>query len=203
MFVQIMEQDPAAAGVVQELTFEITPKPLFYNAHVPTIWSGLQLTPNLTDLTLNLPATTPPSVFTGVHFARLHFLRTNLPHRVLVSFLSHHPTLSDLVMGPCGTSRACPLADVDLSHVTVLECSATCLAHVAHCDLNHLTVRRGSSRPSIDFASLPIAASLCSLTIDFFASDRDVLSGIALFAPFLRKLSLLERTCRSVSELGP
>ncbi|PIL36029.1 hypothetical protein GSI_01689 [Ganoderma sinense ZZ0214-1] len=163
----------------------------------PVIRSVLVLVPYLTDLTLLLPAETPPALLFNINFRVLKFFKTNLPHHILTSFLNRHRLVTILVLGPCGRSGGCPLAVGDFEHVTDLECEATCAKNLVHRRLRHLAIvgksLRGPRIPAI-LRQVPVVASaLYHLTMDFFPDDSDILHAIHRFAPFLKKLRLVER----------
>ncbi|KAI1795830.1 hypothetical protein LXA43DRAFT_1090464 [Ganoderma leucocontextum] len=200
-FVDDMSVKIRSGTRIQDLIIRLSGLPVFQDAHILPIYTSLQLVPHLTDLTLLLPATTPPDLLLDVNFGGLQFFKSNLPHAVLAAFLARHQSVSVLVLGPCGPTRRCPLLEVDLAHVTDLECDAECVRSLAHSDLFRLTIGKSTGGPRIGvvFRTSPMCASgLYSLTIDFFPDDVDVLDNLSLFAPFLRKLKLLEQRGASV-----
>lgn len=186
---------------IYDLTIHLSSLPVLQEAHVPRIRASLLLVPGLTDLTLVLPTTTPPDLLLGVDFPALQFFKSNMPHAALAAFLARHRSVSVLVLGACGPVRRCPLVEADLTHVTELECDAECVRALAHSDLFRLTISKSTDGPRIGVifrTTLVCASALYSLTIDFFPDDLDVLDKLSLFAPFLRKLKLLEQRGVSV-----
>ncbi|PIL29463.1 hypothetical protein GSI_08405 [Ganoderma sinense ZZ0214-1] len=196
LFVHEMSVTVRSGTGIQNLTIRLTGLPIFQETLVAPIRTSLQLVPELTDLTLLLPLAPPPDLLLNLKFKALQFFKSNLPHTALTTFLARHHSVSDLVLGPCGPAKPCPLYDVDLSHVTNLECEATCVRSLAHSDLFRLTIGKSTEGPRVGvvFRTSPVCVSgLYSLTIDFFPDDIDVLDNLSLFAPFLRKLRLLEQ----------
>ncbi|TFK82414.1 hypothetical protein K466DRAFT_500376, partial [Polyporus arcularius HHB13444] len=159
----------------------------------------LRLTQGVTDLTLFLPNNTPPDIFLLVHLHNLRLFKTNLSHRTIAQFLGRHKSLTHLVLGACGRVDECPLAALDLRHITSLECDASCVGAIAHGNLTHLTIDNRSPARYMSSILRDLAApasSLYSLTIDFFADDTDILQSIALASPMLKKLKLIEHPSR-------
>ncbi|TFK82787.1 hypothetical protein K466DRAFT_603392 [Polyporus arcularius HHB13444] len=200
-FVKVAELNPHLADAVRQLTIVIRPCTLVvYDARVtycPTMRSILRLVPKVTDLTLSLPKGTPPDIFFQVYFPDLCFFKTDLPHDKIRQFVDNHSTLSILVLGPCGNAGQCALSDLDLERATTVECDARCVGAVARKGLVHLAAQNDTTAYSIPliFRKLScVMPELYSLTVDFFPADTDILLSIALVAPRVRKLKLLEKS---------
>ena len=199
-FLQVAQTCADIGEAVQELTISLLPSALAdaasRNTFVPTIRNALRRTPNLTDLTLLLPKTTPAAIFFQISFPHLKLFKTNLPHSVIRQFLTQNNSISDLVVGPCNSRGQCPLQDVDLEHMTTLECHAGCLSALAHPGLVHLAVENHdpSCHMSVALCKLPVVMrNLYSLTLDVISDDTNLLFTVSLVAPRVRKLKLLEK----------
>ncbi|KAI0700644.1 hypothetical protein C8T65DRAFT_580128 [Cerioporus squamosus] len=156
----------------------------------------LRLVPNVTDLTLMLLKSTPPDIFFLVFFPNLQLFKTNLPHAKVKQFIALHTSLTIIVLGPCGHEGRCALSDTDLGRVATVECSARCLEAVVRKKLVHLAVENNSTAICVPliFRQLRTRMSeLYSLTLDIFPADMDILVSIALVAPMVRKLKLIEK----------
>ncbi len=205
-FVKVAEVNPGIADAVRELTISIRPYNLVVHearaTFCPTMRNILRLVPKVTDLTLMLPKPTPADVFFQVFFQDLRFFKTNLPHSKIQHFVAGHPAISILVLGPCGKDERCALSDASLDLVTTVECNAHCVEAVAHQGLVHLAAENESTAFCVPlaFRKLPyVMHDLYSLTLDFFPADTDILMSIALVAPRVRKLKLVEKSVHVVS----
>lgn len=205
-FVQVAHAYAAVGNALLEFTLDIHQNTLEDQAsrtvYIPTMRKALRAAPNLTDLTLLLPKTTLDAIFFQIYFPALRSFRSNLPHRKIRPFLVQHPALTTLVVGPCGAAGPCPLADIQLDQLTTLECHAPCLHALAHGGLVFLKVENHSATcyMSSILCNLPSPMlSLYSLSVDLFPNDTDVLLGILLAAPRVKKLKFLERPAKLVS----
>ncbi len=199
-FVQVAQAYATVGDTLLELSIDIHSSTLQDHAarvvYMSTMRKALRAAPNLTDLALLLPKTTPQAIFFQVSFPVLQSFKTNLLHRTVQPFLAQHTTLMTLVVGPCGTTGPCPLANVQLDHLTTLKCHAPCLHALAHGGLVFLKVENHSATCFMSkiVRTLPSPMpSLYSLSIDIFPDDTNVLSGILRAAPRVKKLRLLER----------
>ncbi len=207
-FLRVAEQDLRIGDAVRQLTIDIRPWNLVaYEARIsycPTMRGILRLVPKVTDLTLMLPKCTPPDIFFQVFFPDLQVFKTNLPHAKIKHLVTLHTSLAILVLGPCGQEGRCALADASLERVTTIECSAGCLQAVARPRLVHLSAENDSTAVCVPVIFRQLRAGLSdlySLTLDIFAADLDILVSIALVAPRVRKLKLLEQPIQVVSTL--
>nr|VWO94125.1 Immunoglobulin G-binding protein A (IgG-binding protein A) (Staphylococcal protein A) (SpA) [Ganoderma boninense] len=158
--------------------------------------STLQLTPNLTDLILILPAPFYSQLLDGLVFDNLQLLKTNVPHGHLVKFLSANPSIRLLDVGPCGRYKACPLTVSNLSQVSDFRCPIECATAIVH--LGAVRIRADLTRPrtvvSTILRSFPISFfAIYTLTLQFNPTDDDILASIARFVPMVRVLRLWER----------
>lgn len=162
--------------------------------------------PNITDLTMTLLSPVPVNLLQGITFPSLDFFKTNLPHAMLVEFLAAHPTLTTLCLDACGRGdeAACPLTAIDLRHVLGIECPTACIRGTSHSDLVRLTMHTTASVPDAPTVLSSLAppascASLLYLIIDVFADDYDILDRVAVVAPRLQSLKLVEKARMGVS----
>ncbi|KAI0755753.1 hypothetical protein C8Q74DRAFT_1441953 [Fomes fomentarius] len=160
----------------------------------------LSISSGVTDLILSLPSDVPDNLLVGLQLQHLQFLKANLPHGHLDLFLASHSTVTDLVLGPCAhvpAAGSCPLCALDLHHVTALECPIGCVSDNINPGLLRLTVEtHGNSTPYIapTLRSIsPPLLHLFALTLDFYPDDYDILQNVALAAPRVQKLKLLEK----------
>lgn len=165
---------------------------------------ALELAPNLTDLILILPSPFPHRVLEGLTFVHLRLLKTNLPHRLIATFLSTNPSIRFLDLGPCGKSRTCPLRLANLSRIPDIRCPVECSTTIVH--LGVVRVRAELSRPTTVVSSVlwsfPISFfAVYTLSLQFNPSDDDILASIAKFVPMVRVLRLWERADYEVREL--
>ncbi|RDX50949.1 hypothetical protein OH76DRAFT_1481996 [Lentinus brumalis] len=200
-FVKVAEVNPGIADVVRELTIDVRPYNLVVHearaTYCPTLRGILRLVPKVTDLTLLLPKATPPDVFFQVFFPDLRFFKTNVPHAKIRHFVGVHPSIAILVLGSCGQEERCALSASSLGLVRTVECNTRCIEAVAHTRLVHLAAENDSTAFCVPlaFRKLPyVMHDLYSLTLDFFPADTDILISIALVAPRVRKLKLLEKS---------
>ncbi|KAI0340551.1 hypothetical protein BDW22DRAFT_1430698 [Trametopsis cervina] len=163
----------------------------------------LKLLPQLTDLIIQIYRVLPEmftdlyDILSGVELRALELFKTNLPHRAIIPFLQnfqHRRSLFQLVLEDCGLTNLCPLREVDLTHITDLECPIHCAQRTSTSHLTRLILHNASPSFSASDALLkmPIRSNLTHLTLKFFSSDLDILNSIILFAPRLRKLRLIE-----------
>ncbi|KAI0686205.1 hypothetical protein C8Q76DRAFT_699033 [Earliella scabrosa] len=155
---------------------------------------------NVVDLVLFLPYDMFADILPGIHFPRLQLFKTNLPHRLLKTFLTSHNTITDLCLQGCGRApgESCPLRLIDLSHVTAVECALECVSATTHPALMRLTAERmrdASPCPALVLRTLhaPLVA-LFALTLDFLPDDYDLLDRIVVASPRVQRLKLLERS---------
>ncbi len=196
----------AVGAAVRELTIDLAPpvfaEPQSLSVYCSAMRNTFRLTQGVTDLTLILPKNTPGDIFLLIHLHNLRLFKTNLPHRTIAQFLGRHKSLTHLVLGACGLVDKCPLAALDLRHVTSLECDASCVGAIAHGNLTYVTIENRDPDRYMSSLLRDLAApasSLYSLTIDFFVDDTDILQSIALVSPRLKKLKLIEHPSRLVS----
>ncbi|OJT09095.1 hypothetical protein TRAPUB_5 [Trametes pubescens] len=156
----------------------------------------LRLTPNVECLVLDLPSEAPITLLNGLHFPKLRVLSTNLPHRVLISFIANHGSLTSLALRDCdsGPQAACPLRGQELRHLEDLQCPSRCFAGIARGPLVTATVNLTRLTSVANLAIQTLSAShLHTLTVDCFSTDYDILSRVSLAVPNLRKLKLIEK----------
>ncbi|KAH9847485.1 hypothetical protein C2E23DRAFT_890017 [Lenzites betulinus] len=164
-----------------------------YPAH--ELRAALRLTPNIECLVLNLPVESPVTLLNGLQFPNLRVFSSNLPHRVLSTFLAAHPLLVSLALrGSCGRSAQCPLQGLELHHLSDLQCPSRCFVGIARGSLVTATVNltRLTSMSSLAIQTLS-SSRLYSLAVDYHSTDYDVLSRVAMAIPNLRKLKLNEK----------
>ncbi|RPD52283.1 hypothetical protein L227DRAFT_515047, partial [Lentinus tigrinus ALCF2SS1-6] len=192
-FLDDTHRDPAIAAAVTDLVVDVT---TMEAAPLHLLHQLLSIVPNLVDFILLLPPDVPADFLAGFSYHALTLFKTNIPHRCLLSFMENHPTLTTLCLDSCERADpACPLRTQDLSAIVTLECPLGCL-HKNPCrNLVRLTAGQRSSTCGIPaaFKAFPAAASLVYLTVEFFPDDYDVLHGIVVATPMLRKLKLLEQ----------
>ncbi|KAH9854806.1 hypothetical protein C2E23DRAFT_883370 [Lenzites betulinus] len=156
--------------------------------------AALRLTPNIECLVLELPPESPTSLLNGLDFVRLRIFSTNLPHRVLLSFLVTHSSLNALILRGCGRSATCPLRDFELPSLSSLQCPSRCFAGIIRGPLISATVNLSRLSSMSALAVQTISSSrLHTLTVDHFSTDYDILARVAAAAPNLRKLKLNEK----------
>ncbi|KAI9057612.1 hypothetical protein FKP32DRAFT_1681295 [Trametes sanguinea] len=158
---------------------------------------ALRLVPNIQCLVLDVPSESPVTLLNGVRFPNLRVFSTNLPHRMLVSFLTSHPSLDALALRNCGRGFACPLRGLQFRDLSDLQCPSRCFVGVVRGPLTTATVNlsRLTSMSSLAVRSLS-SSHLHTLTMDYFTNDYDVLSRIIFATPNLRKLKLNEKAQR-------
>ncbi|OJT15122.1 hypothetical protein TRAPUB_8319 [Trametes pubescens] len=191
-FMELATLNPAIGSIVQTLTIDFKHMVSF---SVSQLRAALLIVPNVQELLLYLPSPVPFGLLTDIRFRTLDFIATNIPHASLVSFLSSHPTVTSLVLGPCGKSKACPLAAVSTPNLVALECSVGCLSATSYSRLSRLTLdlpEAGVHMPTI-IRHMTNVSSLSSLTVDFFPDDFDIVDAIADAIPQVRKLKLVEK----------
>ena len=192
-----MVNDMDAAASVEELT--VQPRvPFLFEA----LLQPLVVTTFLTDLILILPFDPALDALDTLQFPYLELFKTNISHRGLPQFLALHVSLTDLCLDSCGrgADAVCPLAPVDLRHVTTIECPLSCISGIAHPKLLRLTCeRKGHLRPSSPTIPAVLRklrtplVSLFALTVDIFPDDYDILESIIPCAQRIERLKLLER----------
>ena len=93
-FMKLSEVEPRIGQALEELSIDLAhpvfahPRSLF--VYCRAMRNALRLSPNVTDLTLLIPNTTPPGIFSLVVMPRLRLFKTNLPHKTIASFVDVH-----------------------------------------------------------------------------------------------------------------
>ncbi|TFY56543.1 hypothetical protein EVJ58_g7576 [Rhodofomes roseus] len=191
LFVMSVRRDAAVGLAIEDLSLSL-PTDLEYP--VDAVRQCLRLTPNVETLILDLPSSSPVSILCGLTLPKIQLLSTNLPHQCLVSFLASHRSLRSLVLRFCGNGSNCPLRHVDLAHVTELQCPSRCLSGIARGRVSRATVNLTRLASNAVLAVRALSTSpLYSLSLDFYATDYDMLLRVAAAAPNLRKLKLVEK----------
>ncbi|CDO68113.1 hypothetical protein BN946_scf185044.g21 [Trametes cinnabarina] len=195
-FVLVGRYNTTVGRGVEDLSITLPP-----NTGYPAqaIRVALRLTPNIECLVLDVPVESPVTLLNGVRFPNLRIFSTNLPHRMLVSFLNSHPFLKALALGNCGRGHTCPLHGIELRDLSDLQCPSRCFVGVVRGPLTTATVNlsRLTSMSSLAVWSLS-SSNLHTLTVDYFTNDYDVLSRVIFATPSLRKLRLNEKAQREV-----
>ncbi len=170
-----------------------------------TLRRSLTLLPNLTDLILIAPRIRSSSALHGVYLPQLQYFRTDLPHVILVNFLTVHPAIVDLDLvgnGEHGGALQCPLQTVNLGGVRNLHGPAPCVVLLASQGLVRLTMQLNGSASSSSVPLRTIAPPLFdlhTLILDIQDDDFDILESIAIACPRVRKLKLSEKALYKVS----
>ncbi|KAI0827483.1 hypothetical protein BC628DRAFT_1418575 [Trametes gibbosa] len=190
-FVAMVGCNANIGRIVEDFSISL-PKDQGYPAQV--VRAALRLTPNVECLVLDLPAESPVTLLNGLNFANLTAFSTNLPHRVLLSFLEAHTSLTALILRSCGRSATCPLRGLVLGRLNSLHSPSRCFSGIVPGPLVTATVNltRLSSMSALAVQAIS-SSRLYSLTIDHFSNDYDVLSRVASGLPNLRKLKLNEK----------
>lgn len=157
----------------------------------------------VTSLTLLLPPSTPPTIFTAVRLPELLAFSTNLPHKVLTEFLrAHVASLAFLDIGRCGRSVKCGLATVDLGGLLEMDCPLECVPTLAVAQLETARFEIRSETPKLNAASLlaafPVQQSLIVLTLDILENDHNIVATVSRIAPGLRNLKLIVKSKETV-----
>ncbi len=201
-FVEVAVVKPEYGIAVTHLAVELRVSSLQRDAVEAYLPACLALTPNVSILEVCI---TPPSSsmsFTRVPLPYLEILKSNLPHRVLASFVALKPTLRALDISACGRARTCPLATISINCITDIRCRMACVSGVVHKDVERLRLDLSSSveLASVTISALPVVAGrLYVLTVEFTRDDESILRTIAANMPQLRDLKLLEKVTPSVS----
>ena len=155
---------------------------------------------NIKTLSLVAPSSTPGTIFTGVSFPRLERFRTDLPHGVLRSFLTAHPTISSLILGRCGQRTGCPLSGIPCQDIVDVRCPSSCLAGLSAGQVSSagLMLTRTTSFPTLAINALS-TSHVKFLYIDFYSNDCDVLQRVARAVPQVESLTLFEKQSKHVS----
>ncbi|RDX39483.1 hypothetical protein OH76DRAFT_1491102 [Lentinus brumalis] len=191
LFVALATLNSTIGHAVQDLIISL---PLHAGYPAQLVRDCLQLTPNVDNLLLVLPSFSPVTVLQGVSLPRLRTLSTNLPHRILLVFLTLHPSITALALDACGGRNRCPLRNLNLAHFSDLKCPAQCLEGLARGQVAVATVHLTRLASTATLAIRALSTSpLYSLAIDFFSDDYDILARVVAAAPLLRKLKLIEK----------
>ncbi|KAH9919200.1 uncharacterized protein BXZ73DRAFT_80410 [Epithele typhae] len=190
----IAQHSPSTLLGVRDLTVSI-PLNVGYNPRM--LRANISPCLNIVQLRLTLPQNTPSTVFRLLTFNHLKRFYTNLPHRVLFTFLSRHPTITDLALEGCSRPANCPLRGVELPLLDKLQCPARCFAAIAVGRAVGTARVKLSRVGSTTFAAMGVLAAcpVEALSIDFHDDDHDILGRIAVNMPNLRKLKLTEKSC--------
>ncbi|KAI0366440.1 hypothetical protein BV20DRAFT_1055587 [Pilatotrama ljubarskyi] len=190
-FISLGHYNGNIGRVVEDLRIAL---PLNQGYPAQAVRNVLRLTPNIECLVLDLPSDSPVTLLNGLNFPNLRVFFTNLPHRVLVSFLTAHSSLTSLALRACGRSVICPLNGLELHHLVDLQCPSRCFVGIARGPLATATVNltRLTSMANLAIQTL-VASRIHTLTVDCFPSDYDILSRVVNAVPNLRKLKINEK----------
>ena len=201
-FVEIALLNPEIGTAVTELAIVPSVSSLNRDVLEAYLHTCLTLTPNVVILELLVSPPVPIAALGCGLLPYIEVLRTNLPHRSLLPFLSLHPTLRAVELGACGRSRRCALACLDLPHITDIRAPSDCVANLAHAEMNRLRIDAVGPHmlASAAISHFPPALNaLHVLSVEFVPEDASILHSIAVHLPGLRNLKLLEKSKPSVS----
>ncbi|KAI0646435.1 hypothetical protein C8Q79DRAFT_1010064 [Trametes meyenii] len=191
-FIDHATHNPILGTVVETLRIDLLNEAAFSAA---MLRSALVLAPNVQDLLLYLPPPVPLGLLANARFPTLDFFATNVPHASLPVFLSNHPTLTSLILGPCGKTSPCLLESVKMPNIASLQCTMDCLPLLPYEQVSRLTLDHpdsGACAPTV-LRAMTATVYVTSLTVDIYPNDFDILEAIAQATPLVRKLKLVEK----------
>jgi hypothetical protein len=142
---------------------------------------------------------------TSLVLEHLTTLDVNIPHATVARFLTKHPHITNLVLGPCNTQQDfCPLTGCRLPNVWELTCPPGCVRALTNTGspLTQLHIIHGTAQdanfPLFNFMHIKTLSVLTVLHLDFDHTVKRLLQRIAVAAPGLSILRLTERLCSEV-----
>ncbi len=142
---------------------------------------------------------------TSLVFEHLTTLDVNIPHATIAHFLTKHPYITNLVLGPCNTQQDfCPLTGCHLPNLWELTCPPGCVRALTNTGspLTRLRIIHGTVQdanfPLFNFMRIKTLSILTVLHLDFDHMVKQLLQQISVAAPALRILKLTECLCSEV-----
>lgn len=137
---------------------------------------------------------------TSLVLEHLTTLDVNIPHATLARFLTKHPRITNLVLGPCNSQKDfCPLTGCHLPDLWELTCPPGCVraltstgSPLTRLHIIHDTVQ-DSNFPLFNSMHIKTLSVLTILHLDFDHTVKRLLQRISVAAPALSILKLTER----------
>ncbi|KII87888.1 hypothetical protein PLICRDRAFT_176648 [Plicaturopsis crispa FD-325 SS-3] len=189
---------PAHAGALTDLTIRLTETPAR-----PAVVRLLCECANLESLSLLLPSTFNTAFLSTIVFPKLQVFESNIPHTDILPFLVRHPGIQIVSLSACDRPASCPLAAVVLPQLRSISCPLAC-ASPFYVSRNLASVTAKCTRradiivsPSSILRCLSLNENLTVVSLAFNPSDFDILHRLAISAPHLVHLRLIERSANS------
>ncbi|KII96095.1 hypothetical protein PLICRDRAFT_170676 [Plicaturopsis crispa FD-325 SS-3] len=192
---RLLKNSPPHAFTVDMLTVRLRSLP-----NRQALSDVLRLCINVNTLTIILPSNfNIETLLSESPLPRLDALETNISHAAVAAFLGLHPNTTVLTLGPCNRRPPCPISAIPLPCLEHLICPLECVpAFSSSPSLRTFSATYiGGIDPPVSSSSIvrtiTHGTNITRIFLEFSPTDYDMLRQLAIAAPNLEILKLVEK----------